>query len=352
MAPIVVLVLFLGAPLSSFTGTVAEVRSGDQMVMVVDGRPRDIRLSRIKCPAPGEPYGEEAKQYVSRRCAGNVVEFRGTLPEEGVGEGDVFVASMGSLSERLLSKGLALLADEKENDEGLRKAYLSGLALQEGVHALPKSTALAASDPVASRPRPEPAVSIPSSPIVTPALPSVPAAGHSVPKTNVAAPQPRGLASFGNRISDTVREFGLGAVLGVIVPFVIFGLIVGLMKLNSAMERYVNSPPERVGAARSESRKVIAVVVARETEDTGTHNPQAGKPSQCKCCGSELTRRGPVSGVDTFLEGSNRSRQETEAWYRSLGAWCDRCQAHYCALCYNSSMQKCPGCGSILSHFQ
>jgi len=51
--------------LADFTGEVVRIVDGDRIEVLHDGRPERIRLSGIRAPKKGQPFGKEAKQATS-----------------------------------------------------------------------------------------------------------------------------------------------------------------------------------------------------------------------------------------------------------------------------------------------
>ncbi|MBO9620203.1 MAG: thermonuclease family protein [Niabella sp.] len=51
------------------------VKDGDTFVLLMDGKEQVVRLAHIDCPEKRQPYGNNAKQFVSDRCFGKYVRL-------------------------------------------------------------------------------------------------------------------------------------------------------------------------------------------------------------------------------------------------------------------------------------
>lgn len=69
--------IFLFFPLLLFSQTykVIGVKDGDTVELLVNGKPQVVRLSNIDCPEKKQPFGNNAKQFVSDLCFGKMVRM-------------------------------------------------------------------------------------------------------------------------------------------------------------------------------------------------------------------------------------------------------------------------------------
>lgn len=71
-----ILLLF---PLLLFSQTqtykVIGVKDGDTVELLMNGKPQVVRLSNIDCPEKKQPFGNNAKQFVSDLCFGKMVKI-------------------------------------------------------------------------------------------------------------------------------------------------------------------------------------------------------------------------------------------------------------------------------------
>lgn len=71
--------IFLLFPILIFcqakTYKVIGVKDGDTVELLMNGKPQIVRLSNIDCPEKKQPFGNNAKQFVSDLCFGKMVEI-------------------------------------------------------------------------------------------------------------------------------------------------------------------------------------------------------------------------------------------------------------------------------------
>ncbi len=69
--------LFIFLPLLLFSQTykVIGVKDGDTVELLMNGKPHVVRLSNIDCPEKKQPFGNNAKQFVSDLCFGKMVRM-------------------------------------------------------------------------------------------------------------------------------------------------------------------------------------------------------------------------------------------------------------------------------------
>ncbi|MCX8532249.1 thermonuclease family protein [Chryseobacterium luquanense] len=71
------ILLFFPLILFSQTKTykVIGVKDGDTVELLMNGKPQVVRLSNIDCPEKKQPFGNNAKQFVSDLCFGKMVKI-------------------------------------------------------------------------------------------------------------------------------------------------------------------------------------------------------------------------------------------------------------------------------------
>ncbi|WP_034981198.1 thermonuclease family protein [Epilithonimonas tenax] len=69
--------IFLFFPILLFSQTykVIGVKDGDTVELLMNGKPQVVRLSNIDCPEKKQPFGNNAKQFVSDLCFGKMVRM-------------------------------------------------------------------------------------------------------------------------------------------------------------------------------------------------------------------------------------------------------------------------------------
>jgi endonuclease YncB( thermonuclease family) len=64
----------LGARAETLTGEVVSVADGDTITILVDSERVKVRLAEIDAPERGQPWGKRAKQALTGKIAGHVVQ--------------------------------------------------------------------------------------------------------------------------------------------------------------------------------------------------------------------------------------------------------------------------------------
>jgi micrococcal nuclease len=88
---------------------VVGVKDGDTFVLLKDGQELIIRFEHIDCPEKKQPFGKEAKKFVSNRCYGKYVSLKGSLKPDRYNRiiAEVILEDGTNLNEELIKKGLA-----------------------------------------------------------------------------------------------------------------------------------------------------------------------------------------------------------------------------------------------------
>lgn len=101
------LVLLVPTVCLAWPGKVIEVKEGDLIVALHNGKPETIRLFGIDCPEKDQPYGNSATDYLAKRISGRRVEIEPTGTDHyGRTEAKVYFKNE-CLNETLVYKGLA-----------------------------------------------------------------------------------------------------------------------------------------------------------------------------------------------------------------------------------------------------
>lgn len=59
------------------TTRVVDVIDGDSIIVLATGNKRiEIKLYDVDCPEQGQPFAEEAKQFISNQCLGQIILYR------------------------------------------------------------------------------------------------------------------------------------------------------------------------------------------------------------------------------------------------------------------------------------
>ena len=118
-------------------GKVVGISDGDTIKVLKDGKQVKIRLASIDCPEKGQPYGQSAKKFTSKRVAGKIVKIWETDTDRyGRIVGFVFVGDR-NLNKDLLSAGLAWHYKQYSRDPELAKLEFKARSARIGLWSEP-----------------------------------------------------------------------------------------------------------------------------------------------------------------------------------------------------------------------
>ena len=88
---------------------VVGIKDGDTFVLLKDGQELVIRFEHIDCPEKKQPFGKEAKKFVSNRCYGKYVSLKGSLKPDRYNRiiAEVILEDGTNLNQELIKNGLA-----------------------------------------------------------------------------------------------------------------------------------------------------------------------------------------------------------------------------------------------------
>ncbi|MFY1046508.1 thermonuclease family protein [Chryseobacterium sp. GP-SGM7] len=104
--------ILLFFPLLLFSQTrykVIGIKDGDTVELLMDGKPQVVRLSNIDCPEKKQPFGNNAKQFVSDLCFGKMVEVSGNSKKDRNKRllAEIILSDGKNLNKELVKNGLA-----------------------------------------------------------------------------------------------------------------------------------------------------------------------------------------------------------------------------------------------------
>lgn len=105
--------ILLLCPLLLFSQTktykVIGVKDGDTIELLMDGKPQVVRLSNIDCPEKKQPFGNNAKQFVSDLCFGKMVEVSGNGKKDRNKRliAEIILSDGTNINKELVKNGLA-----------------------------------------------------------------------------------------------------------------------------------------------------------------------------------------------------------------------------------------------------
>lgn len=125
-----------------FTAKVIRVKDGDTIVVVRGTEQIDIRLEGIDCPESGQPFGEKAKQAVSKVAFGKAVTIQSTGTDKyGRTLAAVILPDGLNLNQALVQHGYAWWYRKYSDDETLAKLEAEARQKKRGLWADPKAIA-------------------------------------------------------------------------------------------------------------------------------------------------------------------------------------------------------------------
>ncbi len=126
----------------AFRAKVISVRDGSHVEVQFEGNKSWVRLSGIEAPELGDPFSDEAKSFLTKRCFGKTVELDARKDATGAVR---FVAvaytvinerrDAISVNEGLLSNGLARFKREEIEHPGFEEAERQAKAQRKGIWA-------------------------------------------------------------------------------------------------------------------------------------------------------------------------------------------------------------------------
>jgi len=91
------------------TYKVIGVKDGDTVELLMDGKPQIVRLSNIDCPEKKQPFGNNAKQFVSDLCFGKMVKVSGNGKKDRNKRliAEIILSDGKNINKELVKNGLA-----------------------------------------------------------------------------------------------------------------------------------------------------------------------------------------------------------------------------------------------------
>lgn len=105
--------LFLLFPFFLFSQThtykVIKIKDGDTVGILMNGKEETIRLTHIDCPEKKQPFGNNAKQLVSKLCFGKYVRLSGDLKTDRNKRiiAEIILPNGTNINKELVKNGLA-----------------------------------------------------------------------------------------------------------------------------------------------------------------------------------------------------------------------------------------------------
>ena len=123
-----------------FTAKVVRVKDGDTIVVLQGTEQIDVRLDGIDCPESGQPFGQKAKQAVSKVAFGKTVTIRSSGTDRyGRTLGVVILPDDRNLNQALVQYGYAWWYRKYSDDQTLAKLEAEARKERRGLWADPKA---------------------------------------------------------------------------------------------------------------------------------------------------------------------------------------------------------------------
>ena len=138
IAAFLLLATSLAARAETLTGTVVSVADGDTITVLVDAERVKVRLAEIDAPERGQPWGRRAKQALTGKIAGHVVQIETKFDDRyGRRVGHV-VYSGRDINRELVREGHAWVYRQWMRDATLLDDEAHARAARAGLWELPE----------------------------------------------------------------------------------------------------------------------------------------------------------------------------------------------------------------------
>lgn len=121
------------------SGKVIAVKDGDTIEILYEGKPLTVRLKHIDCPEirKHQPYGQDAKQFTSGKCFGQIVTIEGKEEYDRYKRllGVVINEKKENVNLELVKAGYAWHYAQYSNDQQYAKAEEKARAKKLGLWA-------------------------------------------------------------------------------------------------------------------------------------------------------------------------------------------------------------------------
>jgi endonuclease YncB( thermonuclease family) len=127
----------LACAAETLTGKVVKVADGDTLTMLVDAQRVKVRLAEIDAPERGQPWGRRAKQALTEKVAGHVVQVE-TKFNDRYGRRVGHVTCSGrDINRELVREGQAWVYRHWLRDQTLLDDESHARAVRAGLWSLP-----------------------------------------------------------------------------------------------------------------------------------------------------------------------------------------------------------------------
>jgi endonuclease YncB( thermonuclease family) len=139
LAAFALLVASFAAPAETLTGKVVGVADGDTITVLVDREQVRVRLAEIDTPERGQPWGRRAKQALTGKIAGHVVQVEAKFNDRyGRPVGHVRYSGR-DINREMVREGHAWVYRQWMRDETLLDDEAHARAARAGLWGLPES---------------------------------------------------------------------------------------------------------------------------------------------------------------------------------------------------------------------
>ncbi len=129
--------LFLFFSLFTFSQTykVIGIKDGDTVSILFEGKEKTVRLAHIDCPEKKQPFGNNAKEAISKLCFGKYVTLRGDGKTDRNGRliAELILPNGINVNKTLVKMGLAWHFKKYSKDESYAKLEIAARNKKAGL---------------------------------------------------------------------------------------------------------------------------------------------------------------------------------------------------------------------------
>lgn len=105
------------------TYKVIKIKDGDTVGILMNGKEESVRLAHIDCPENKQPFGNNAKQFISKLCFGKYVQLSGKLNRDRNKRiiAELILTKGTNVNKELIKNGLAWHYKKYSTDQSYAK---------------------------------------------------------------------------------------------------------------------------------------------------------------------------------------------------------------------------------------
>ena len=117
------------------TYKVIKIKDGDTVGILMNGKEETVRLAHIDCPEKMQPFGNNAKNFISKLCFGKYVKLSGTLARDRNERivAELFLTNGININKELVKNGLAWHYKKYSADKSYAKLEMNARKRKAGL---------------------------------------------------------------------------------------------------------------------------------------------------------------------------------------------------------------------------